>query len=196
MDATQTEVEFKGWPKIPRLNRPVIITEKIDGTNGAIVVTEDGRVLAQSRKRLITPQDDNFGFATWVESYKDELRLLGLGYHFGEWYGKGIQRNYGMNHRKFALFNVARWGDDLIGGTRSHPECDGLLTTVPVLAELSTLDTAGITRATDNLRYTGSYADGGNSFNNPEGVVVYHKASNTSFKITLKDDEVPKGVTS
>lgn len=29
-------IEFKAWPKIPRLFRDVIITEKIDGTNAAI----------------------------------------------------------------------------------------------------------------------------------------------------------------
>ena len=27
---------FRDWPKIARLNRDVVITEKIDGTNGAI----------------------------------------------------------------------------------------------------------------------------------------------------------------
>ena len=34
--------EFKPWPKIARLNRTVIVTEKIDGTNGIIHVAEDG----------------------------------------------------------------------------------------------------------------------------------------------------------
>ena len=31
-----TEPEFKPWPKISRYNRDIVITEKIDGTNGAI----------------------------------------------------------------------------------------------------------------------------------------------------------------
>lgn len=33
-------MEFKEFPKIPRLNREFTITEKIDGTNGCIVVEE------------------------------------------------------------------------------------------------------------------------------------------------------------
>ena len=34
-------IEFKEFPKIARLNREVIVTEKIDGTNAAVIVTED-----------------------------------------------------------------------------------------------------------------------------------------------------------
>jgi len=58
-----TERTFQPWPKTPRLNRDCIVTEKIDGTNSAIVIDEVGDVYAQSRNRLITPGDDNYGFA-------------------------------------------------------------------------------------------------------------------------------------
>ena len=60
-------VEFKAWPKIGRYNPfNVTITEKMDGTNACIII-EDGFIVGvQSRKRLITPDDDNFGFAQWV----------------------------------------------------------------------------------------------------------------------------------
>ena len=34
---------------------------------------------------------------------------LGEGIHFGEWWGLGIQRNYGMNEKVFSLFNTKRW---------------------------------------------------------------------------------------
>lgn len=71
MSATETKIEFTPFPKIARLNRTVVVTEKIDGTNAAVGVTEDGVVYAQSRKRVITPEQDNFGFATWVRD-KDE----------------------------------------------------------------------------------------------------------------------------
>ena len=37
-----TVPEFKPWPKIPRLRRSIVITEKIDGTNAIIHVAEDG----------------------------------------------------------------------------------------------------------------------------------------------------------
>src|SRR5690606_41186225 len=33
-------VEFQPWPKIARINKPVVFTEKIDGTNAAIGVRQ------------------------------------------------------------------------------------------------------------------------------------------------------------
>lgn len=62
-----TNREFVGFPKIPRLNRGIIVTEKIDGSNACIVIDEESDIWAQSRKRIITPEVDNFGFATWYE---------------------------------------------------------------------------------------------------------------------------------
>jgi len=113
-------LEFHEWPKIGRLNRDVVITEKIDGTNAAIgIVVRDEidasgslyRVYAQSRSRVISVHDDNYGFAAWVERNKDQLILaLGPGLHFGEWWGVGIARGYGMSERRFSLFNTAKWG--------------------------------------------------------------------------------------
>lgn len=77
---------FEGFPAIPRLKRQCVITEKIDGTNAQICILEDNRIIAGSRTRWITPEDDNFGFARWVKEHEDELRLLGPGSHFGEWW--------------------------------------------------------------------------------------------------------------
>ena len=106
-----TAPEFTGFGKIARLVGDMTITEKIDGTNAAVGITEDGDVYAQSRSRIITPKDDNFGFAAWVEAHTDELLNLGPGVHFGEWWGMGIQRKYGLTERRFSLFNVARWAN-------------------------------------------------------------------------------------
>lgn len=41
--------EFVEFPKIARLSREIIVTEKIDGTNGVIYVGDDGEVLVGSR---------------------------------------------------------------------------------------------------------------------------------------------------
>ena len=106
--------EFVAFPKIARLNRDIVVTEKIDGTNAAVVVGEDAInpvVFAQSRSRMLTPgkATDNFGFAAWVEQHREALALLGPGHHYGEWYGQGIQRTYGLKERRFALFSVMRW---------------------------------------------------------------------------------------
>lgn len=177
--------EFVGFPKMARLNRECIITEKIDGTNAAVVVTEDGAVYAQSRTRVITPGDDNFGFAYWTEQNADALReILGPGRHFGEWWGGKIQRGYGVQDRRFSLFNVSRW--ESVEETSS-----GLVRCVPVLYR-GVFHTEAVNATMDLLRTTGSRAAPG--FANPEGVVVYHVAGNVGFKATLEKDDEPKGV--
>ena len=107
----EQNLEFREFPKIARLSREMIITEKIDGTNAQILITEDGQILTGSRNRWITPQDDNYGFAKWVEENKQEILKLGVGRHFGEWWGGGIQRGYNLpkGEKRFSLFNVSRW---------------------------------------------------------------------------------------
>ena len=89
---------FEAFTKIPRLYRDVVVTEKIDGTNAQIYITSDGRVLAGSRNRWLTIADDNYGFARWVQAHEEELRVgLGIGRHFGEWWGSGIVNWYGCD---------------------------------------------------------------------------------------------------
>jgi len=79
-------IEFKEFPKIARLSRECVVTEKLDGTNAQIYIGEDGEFLVGSRTRWITPDDDNYGFARWAYERKDELMKLGKGQHFGEWW--------------------------------------------------------------------------------------------------------------
>jgi hypothetical protein len=172
---------FREFPKIHRLNRQVIVTEKIDGTNACVIVGEDGTVSAQSRSRVITPADDNYGFAAWVDQHAPELAELGPGYHFGEWWGQGIQRKYGLQEKRFSLFNVSRWGEAL-------PACCHV---VPVLETGSPRDGFMVVEsALSKLRVYGSFAAPG--FLKPEGVVAFHAASNAMFKVTLEKDEEPK----
>lgn len=182
--------EFVPFPKLARLYRAITITEKIDGTNAAVVVvrvqSSDGsdryEVHAQSRKRIITPEQDNFGFARWVAEHADELADgLGEGHHFGEWYGLGIQRNYGLDHKRFALFNTDRWGEE-------RPECCHV---VPIICH-STADrlNAEVHTSLSMLRDAGSAASPG--FMNPEGIVVFHHASHGLFKVTLDANDEHK----
>src|SRR6185369_4596522 len=105
-------IDFVEFPKIHRFSREVIVTEKIDGSNAQVYVDDTmENVYAGSRNKWITPEEDNFGFAKWVKSNHDELLKLGPGSHFGEWWGLGIQRGYGLKQKKFSLFNVKRWGN-------------------------------------------------------------------------------------
>lgn len=168
---------FEGFPSIHRLSRNCVVSEKIDGTNAQVCILEDGRVIAGSRTRWITPADDNAGFARWVSEHEEELRTgLGIGKHFGEWWGAGIQRRYGLEEKRFSLFNTARWTAE------NKPACCSI---VPVLYDgVFTSDVVDATLA--SLEANGSVAAPG--FMDSEGVVVYVAAARTLFKKTLKGD--------
>lgn len=179
--------EFKEFNKIARLSREIIITEKIDGTNGLIYIDENNVIYAGSRNRWLWSEEqeeihnDNHGFAQWVRANKEELKKLDKGYHYGEWAGQGIQRNYGLTEKRFYLFNVNKWTDDLL-----RPKCcyvvpilyKGLFAQTPILVAL------------DELAMKGSVAVP--EFMKPEGIVIYHTASKTMFKKTIENDEQPK----
>jgi hypothetical protein len=173
---------FEPFAKIPRLRRGCVITEKIDGTNAQVCFTDDGKMLVGSRNRWITPDNDNYGFAKWAYENEQELRKLGPGRHFGEWWGSGIQRRYNVPDKRFSLFNVGRWQDALAAGSDAFPTCCSL---VPVLYQGDFTDTA-VADAMERLRAQGSVASPG--FMQPEGVVVFHVASRTLYKVTLGDD--------
>lgn len=179
---TKPEIPFIPFPKIARLNRLVVVTEKIDGTNAQVYITDDGQVYAGSRTRWITPEEDNFGFASWVSQNADELRRLGPGSHFGEWWGAGIQRKYGITEKRFSLFNVSRWEDQAV-----RPACCSV---VPTLF-CGSLENFDIPAVMADLAANGSRAAPG--FMKPEGIVVFHTASGQLFKKTLEKDESPKG---
>ena len=176
--------EFIPFPKIARLSREIIITEKLDGTNAQIWISDDGTEMrVGSRTRWITPQDDNFGFARWAEENRDELLKLGPGRHFGEWWGKGIQRNYSLTEKRFSLFNVSRWEDDEL-----RPGC---CHAVPVLYRGDFSQSAWQTALAD-LAKNGSRAAPG--FMKPEGIIVFHVAANIGFKKTIEKDAEPKSL--
>ena len=174
-------MEFKEFGKIPRLSREVVITEKIDGTNALIAIGENGEFSAGSRSRWITPEVDNAGFAKWAYANKDELMKLGPGFHYGEWWGQGIQRGYGLKEKRFSLFNVKRWADE-------RPSCCGV---VPVLW-VGVFTTDAISTQIERLATLGSVAAPG--FMKPEGIVIYHVAGGYFFKKTIEKDDAPKGV--
>jgi hypothetical protein len=173
--------EFKEFPKIARLNRDIIVTEKIDGTNGLIYIDEENNIFAGSRTRWLDDHNDNFGFYHWVIENKEDLLQLGKGFHYGEWMGKGIQRGYGLLQKRFYLFNT-KYNDDTI-----RPKCCYV---VPILYQ-GIFDTTVINYNLKQLEAIGSFAIPG--YMNPEGIVVYHKAANMGFKVTIKNDEKPKG---
>lgn len=189
---SQINPMFKSFPKIPRWSRDLVITEKLDGTNACVVIslpaTQDTQAIAsaqntdgtyynmyaQSRSRLITPCADNYGFAKWVKENAESLFGLGPGHHYGEWWGQGIQRGYGLKEKRFSLFNTHLW-------TLSRPVCCHV---VPVLA--TGIGDNVVDAALFNLQVNGSVAAPG--FTNPEGIMIYHTKGQCYFKKTFDDN--------
>jgi hypothetical protein len=190
-------MEFEKFGKIPRLMRDIVVTEKIDGTNAQVSIwpvddvppelingffrtTAPGGfdlvIGAGSRNRWLGVGSDNFGFARWVGDNRDELALLGPGRHFGEWWGPGVQRGYGLSEKRFSLFNTHRWGE-------RRPSCCHV---VPALYQ-GPFSLDAVDDCLNRLAEQGSVAAPG--FMDPEGVVVYHTAGNVLFKVTLFGDE-------
>jgi hypothetical protein len=188
--------DFAKWPSIQRLSSETCyVTEKIDGTNGVIYVPAepDKPVLAGSRERWLTNPDgtppakaaDNFEFAAWVHERADALRALGPGYHYGEFHGRGIQRNYDLKDRRWASFEY--WRDDIF--------IDGVCV-VPVLytgeprvnVELAAMPWDV---CVDLLRRNGSNLYPG--FTKPEGVVItFQHMKSAKFKRLLDNDKLHK----
>jgi len=183
---------FKPWHKIPRLENEIYhITEKIDGTNACIIIFEtsahypnellgvyqDGDIeygiLAQSRTTLITPEKDNYGFAKWVQANAEQLiQDLGKGYHFGEWWGQGINRNYGLTEKRFSLFNPTKYSS--------------ICYNVPLVrtltyTEYENLDWYEGTKK-EFIEF-GSIAAPG--YMKPEGLVIYTEKAKTYWKVII-----------
>lgn len=195
---------FEEFPKIARLARNCVMTEKIDGTNAQVFISSsplfdpalslartlgigaDVRMYAGSRSRFITPEADNFGFAAWVKTNAKHLWALGEGRHYGEWWGSGIQRGYGLTKgdKRFSLFNTARWSDDRDREKypQDRPACCSV---VPVLYTGEFL-TSTADQLIARLRERGSVAAPG--YMKPEGIVIWHEAARMLFKKTLEND--------
>lgn len=212
-------IEFEAWPKIPRFNREIIVTEKIDGTNAAVVVHDlvsdfygygDGEIVgpgivvnrapegetydpvlvyAQSRKRIIDPEADNAGFARWV---RENSRDLAMGLGPGRHFGEwyGSKVQHGYGYQN---------GERKFMLFNSARWTD---TTIPeplkeIGVEPSTvlyqgpMDQEEINGQVAALREHGSAHVPGQK---AEGVVIFHVAANQTFKVLCENDEIPKGL--
>jgi len=188
---------FESFPKIDRYtNETFTITEKIDGTNACISFSVSGEegtfshiatMTCQSRNRIIKPGDDNAGFAAWAHENMAELfAIFGPGRHYGEWWGKGIQRGYGAIGKHFSPFNTKAWPNE-----RPMEEVGGVpVKGVPVLS-INSLDhlSDGVWSAWYQLEHQGSAAMPG--YMNPEGCMIYLHRLGRYLKAPL--DPTPKG---
>jgi len=180
-------MEFKAFPKIQSLSKTeMYITQKIHGTNAQVFILptdSDGEfpagsmihideivkiddkkfaVRAGSRTRWIYPEDDNFGFATFVRANKEMFaRSLGPGQHFGEWAGPGINSGEGLSQKTLVLFDFWKYPPEHVMPPQT--------TVVPVLYK-GLFDLKQIDTSFEELRTKGSSLVPG--FMCPEGIVV------------------------
>jgi hypothetical protein len=116
----------------PDMKMPVLTftgTVKLNGTNAAVCKTfnKAGESMwVQSRNRIITPENDNVGFAAYVKKHQDIFETMlnsvyklhfdrnkdiqgdHTVYIFGEWCGEKIQSKVALNSlpRMFVIFDV------------------------------------------------------------------------------------------
>lgn len=118
-------------------------TVKLHGTNSAVCINAEGEMWFQSRQNIITPEQDNAGFAAFAQSNTDafndilveSLRQGGKGAEdkrtavvFGEWCGKGIQKGVAISElpKMFVIFGI-----DLVDGeSRTHLTKEQVLKTI------------------------------------------------------------------
>lgn len=187
-------MEFKSFPDVKQIGKAAItITQKLHGTNAQIVVTRiypeadlisteetvpKYEVRAGSRNRWLTVDDDNFGFAKYVEENKQSIiELLGEGTWYGEWVGPGINSSEGLKEKTFAIFNIARIEDKPL-----PPRMIG----VPLLYK-GEFSSEAIQEAFDTLREKGSALVPG--YMSPEGIVVHLLGTDLRFKKVFKAEE-------
>lgn len=114
------------------IKKPILTftgTVKIHGTNAGVSYNIENGLWAQSRKNIITVENDNAGFAFFVEKNKTifqrmidsiiEEHHINVDVYtisiYGEWAGKGIQKGVGISQLEKALYifgvKISKLGD-------------------------------------------------------------------------------------
>jgi len=154
----------------------------------AVIETEDDTfaIYAGSRNRWLSLEKDNFGFARYVHDNAEQLVNLGIGRHYGEWYGSGIQRTYGLSggDKRFALFNVLRDYD--FANLPPNVEKVHAFVTNEYLESPYHMAEEWM----EDMSVNGSRQVPG--FESPEGLVLFHRKSGTTFKKTFDYDDKGK----
>lgn len=174
-------MEFEAFPKLARLHRECVVTEKIDGTNAQIAIdTVAGTIQVGSRTRWLSEHGDNHGFYKWVMNNQNTLvTQLGDGRHYGEWWGGGINKRYPGAPKQFSLFNATRWKP--IQDTGALTVCQ----VVPLLYH-GPFDMHLIMEIFHAVRGQSRVWE---LCKNPEGIVIFHTAQGYLFKKTYEHDE-------
>lgn len=109
-------------PSIPKPTITFHGTVKLHGTNASVAFNAPKGIWYQSRENIITPEKDNAGFAFFAETNKEHfMRIIhdvaaehDIDMHqntitvYGEWAGRGIQKNVAISEldKAFYLFGI------------------------------------------------------------------------------------------
>ena len=213
-------VEFEAWPKTPRLNRDIVITEKIDGTNSAIQIiklTEENSFEVDEDLRQFTNDTDNAKVTAFYfvdgEQYaviaqsRNRIITPGKGTDnagFAGWVrvnGPSLVADLGEG-----IHYGEWWGQSIQHGYGMDRKVFSLFNThhwgaanfktenlrvVPVLYA-GPFSQNEINKVLEDLNKFGSYA---RAFHpKPEGIIIYHTAAKQVFKVLCENDEIPKGL--
>jgi hypothetical protein len=213
-------IEFQAWPKTPRLNRSAVYTEKIDGTNAAVIIEEfpfgTHREVPPNTKLVFGPDDDidNAGYPTveYLVAAQSRTRLITPGkntdnYGFAGWVwdnAEELARTLGAG-RHFGEW----WGQgiqrrydldhkkfSLFNVNRWEDKLPPTpLVDAGILGTVPVLsrDNFGsdvVSNVLEHLSAFGSFAAPG--FDKPEGIIVYHTQSKQNFKVLIENDEISK----
>jgi len=105
---------------------------KLHGTNAAIQIFPDGKVVAQSRNRILSREEDNHGFCAFVGDTEDYWASLSKGNHltvFGEWVDPKMHKEktatQKLDDKYFFPFLVIVDGKNLIFRDEELASCFG-----------------------------------------------------------------------
>jgi hypothetical protein len=119
-------------------------TVKLHGTNAGVHIDHDGAITCQSRNRVITPEDDNAGFAAWIHGSADILAWLSMQRlvdttFYGEWCGGNIMQGTALNklEKHWVLFaerisGIGALGDLWYGPPATSEAPDGVYSILQV----------------------------------------------------------------
>jgi RNA ligase len=122
--------QFEKYPQLLGESSTVTYRAKVKlhGTNAGVRIDPDGTVTALSRTSVITPDNDNAGFARWVASREANFARLARNFTivvFGEWCGPGIQKGVAVSQipsKVFAVFGMRVPEIDAIASTPNFLE--------------------------------------------------------------------------
>lgn len=206
-------VSYPSFSSIERLeNIYCVISEKIDGTNGLIQIDykydwngqryDDHLVQFGSRNRYITTTDDNAGFANYFTPHIASIctlaeSLINYGdndnpkqdwpiYIYGEWFGKGIQRGYGLDEKYFMPFS-SFYAEHMIKAGIPNIMMPNIMYTGKFSLEvvdncMNRLTSGGFHTLITNYDY-------------PEGVVIYFPKYNFRLKQTFEGSKWERNIT-